>query len=103
MVFITPRSFCSGLYYKKFREWLVKNVRIENIHIFESRKEVFDKDGVLQESVILKATKCEPRSQAIITISVSRNRDLTKTRRMKVRYSSVVNRKNGETFIRIPT
>lgn len=24
MVFITPRSFCSGLYYKKFRKWLLK-------------------------------------------------------------------------------
>ncbi len=47
MVFITPRSFCSGLYYKRFREWFLNNVQITNIHIFESRKEVFDKDEVL--------------------------------------------------------
>lgn len=44
MVFITPRSFCSGLYYKAFRKWFLQKVRIERIHIFESRKEVFAKD-----------------------------------------------------------
>ena len=57
MVFITPRSFCSGLYYKKFREWFLSNVQISNIHIFESRKEIFDKDEVLQENIIIKAMR----------------------------------------------
>jgi len=57
MVFITPRSFCSGLYYKKFRKWLLNNVQIINIHIFESRKEIFDQDEVLQENIIIKAKK----------------------------------------------
>src|SRR3972149_524036 len=57
MVFITPRSFCSGLYYKKFRQWFLKNAQITNIHIFESRKEVFDQDEVLQENIIIKAKK----------------------------------------------
>ena len=63
MVFITPRSFCSGLYYKKFREWFLKHTQIVNIHIFESRKEVFDKDEVLQENIIIKAKKNEEGSR----------------------------------------
>ena len=54
LVFITPRSFCSGLYYKRFREWFFDKSQISNIHIFESRKDVFDKDKVLQENIILK-------------------------------------------------
>ncbi|MBA3046133.1 MAG: N-6 DNA methylase, partial [Euryarchaeota archaeon] len=39
MVFITPRSFCSGLYYSKFRKWFLNHMELSNIHIFESRKE----------------------------------------------------------------
>ena len=71
MVFITPRSFCSGLYYKKFREWLLNNVQITNIHIFESRKDVFDKDKVLQENIIIKAHLQKPgKNRFIMTFQV---------------------------------
>jgi len=63
MVFITPRSFCSGLYYKKFREWFLKNNCITNIHIFESRRGIFDKDAVLQENIIIKAKKGKKTSE----------------------------------------
>ncbi|OPX26636.1 MAG: hypothetical protein B1H05_01985, partial [Candidatus Cloacimonas sp. 4484_140] len=30
MVFITPRSFCSGLYFKKFRKWLLNTVNLSS-------------------------------------------------------------------------
>ena len=60
MVFIVPRSFCSGLYYKKIRKWLVKNLHFERIHLFESRKDIFDDNEVLQENIIFKAIKKYP-------------------------------------------
>ena len=104
MVFITPRSFCSGLYYKKFREWFVGIVKIDNIHSFESRKEIFEKDEVLQENIIIKAKKLEKISKhEKIIISISKNKHFTELRKIKAQRDDVISRRNGEIFIRIPT
>ena len=101
MVFITPRSFCSGLYYKNFRKWFLRKVRITRIHIFESRKDIFDKDGVLQENVIIKASK--NGREGIVTITTSKDKDLNVLGKIEVDYSNIISRKNSESFIRIPT
>jgi len=106
MVFITPRSFCSGLYYKKFRQWFLKNAQITNIHIFESRKEVFDHDEVLQENIILKAKKLkisEKHNKIIISESKNKNKHFDKISKLEVRSEDVIFRKNGDIFIRIPS
>ncbi len=57
LIFITPRSFAAGNYFKAFRRSFFKNVSISDIHIFESRKKMFKQDNVLQENIILRATK----------------------------------------------
>jgi adenine-specific DNA-methyltransferase len=101
MVFITPRSFCSGLYYKNFRKWFLRKVRITRIHIFESRKDIFDKDEVLQENIIIKASK--NGKEGAVTISTSKDKDLNVLGRIEVDYSDIVSPKNSESFIRIPT
>lgn len=103
MVFITPRSFCSGLYYKKFREWFLSNVKIANIHIFESRKEIFDRDEVLQENIIIKAKKPRKSNHGKLIISISKNKNFNKLRKIQVQAADVICYKNGEIFIRIPT
>jgi len=41
LVFITPRSFCSGQYFRQFRKWLFRRILIERIHAFGSRREAF--------------------------------------------------------------
>lgn len=101
MVFITPRSFCSGLYYKKFRQWFLKNVQISNIHLFESRNEIFDHDEVLQENIIIKAKKTNKHENVII--SESRNKYFDKISKVEVQSENVIFHKNGDIFIRIPT
>ncbi len=101
MVFITPRSFCSGLYYKNFRKWFLRKVRIARIHIFESRKDIFDKDGVLQENVIIMGRK--NGKEGTVKITTSRDKDLNQLERIEVDYSDIVAPKNSESFIRIPT
>lgn len=104
-IFITPRSFCSGLYYKKLREWLLNNVTIDYVHIFESRKDIFDSDGVLQENIILKITKrkkSETRENSKISISVSRDKSFEDFRIFEVVPKDVIYHKNGDVFIRIP-
>ena len=104
MVFITPRSFCSGLYYKKFRKWLLDNVQITDIHIFESRTEIFDKDEILQENIIIKASNNIRKSGCEkLIISTSKNKDFNELKRLEVPRSDIICNKNGESFIRIPT
>lgn len=104
MVFITPRSFCSGLYYKKFREWFLRNIQLTDIHTFESRNEIFDKDEVLQENVIIKAKRQRAtREQDRVSITVSKNKHFNKLTTMEVASSDIVHHRNGEIFIRIPT
>jgi len=68
LIFITPRSFASGNYFKSFRKSFFNDVSISDIHIFGSRNRMFKDDSVLQENIILRATKSENTS---IRITVS--------------------------------
>jgi len=56
-VFITPRSFASGPYFRLFRERFFGIMEPESIHVFESRTRAFQRDEVLQENIILKARR----------------------------------------------
>ncbi len=104
MVFITPRSFCSGLYYKKFRRWFLTNVKLSHIHLFESRKEIFDKDDILQENIILKVKKQKKQiHDRRIVISTSRNKHFEKVKKITVPETSVICNKTEESLVRIPS
>ena len=54
LIFIVPRSFTSGNYFRVFREYFFSNIQIKQIHLFVSRKDTFSRDNVLQELLILK-------------------------------------------------
>ena len=69
MVFITPRSYTAGLYFKAFRKRFFDVMRPERVHIFQSRKDAFRADEVLQENIILRARK--KGSANTVGISVS--------------------------------
>jgi adenine-specific DNA-methyltransferase len=68
LIFITPRSFAAGNYFKAFRQSFFNNVSISDIHIFDSRNKMFKNDNVLQENIILRATK-DVNSEIRITSS----------------------------------
>ena len=59
LIFITPRSYASGSYFKLFREYFFRIIEIDKVHLFVSRKETFNRDNVLQETVIIKGTRKE--------------------------------------------
>ncbi len=101
-VFISPRSFCAGLYFQRFRRWLVENFAIERIHAFASRNEQFDDDGVLQENVIIKVANRPHADRQSVTVTVSRNKHLGEVDSFKVLASDLIHRKNGDLFLRIP-
>lgn len=56
-LFITPRSFTSGPYFRLFRQRFFASVRPTGVHVFGSRREAFGRDEVLQENIILKGVR----------------------------------------------
>jgi adenine-specific DNA-methyltransferase len=58
-VFIVPRSFASGPYFRLFRETFFARMRPIRIHVFGSRRAAFGRDEVLQENITLKAVRDE--------------------------------------------
>ena len=54
--FITPRSWMAGQYFKAARRAVLSHLTIDSLHAFENRKEGFEEDSVLQETVIAWAS-----------------------------------------------
>jgi len=101
LVVIMPRSFCNGPYFRPFRQLLLSEMTLRRIHVFESRKEAFGDDGVLQENVIVHAVKGKPAGDPIqVTVSKAAVESFT---RHEASYEEVVRSSNGETFIHLPT
>jgi len=57
LIFITPRSFTSGNYFRAFRDEFFKTIKLDTIHLFDSRRDAFNRDNILQETLIMKGTK----------------------------------------------
>ena len=89
LIYIVPRSWTSGAYFKKFREYLFDNCVITNIHLFESRDKVFNGDYVLQETIIVKVRKTTQRP-ANIRITTSATSDFSDVRSFTTSYDTVV-------------
>ncbi|WP_343274141.1 Eco57I restriction-modification methylase domain-containing protein [Lentibacillus songyuanensis] len=102
LIFITPRSFTSGAYFKKFRAYFLHNMQLTNLHLFHSRGDVFNSEKVLQEAIILKAVKTNDFFPTI-SVSSSENADLSSNFSYKVPYETVVDMKSEDLFIMIPT
>jgi adenine-specific DNA-methyltransferase len=52
--FIIPRSYASGYYFRKFRRRFHDLMDLESVHVFDSRRDAFKEQEVLQENVIVK-------------------------------------------------
>ena len=99
MVYIIPRSWTSGAYFKRFREFFLTEGEIEHIHLFVSRNKVFDKEDVLQETIIVKVRKtCINPKEVTITSSKS-NCDFADLTSLTVPYSLVVSGKDYYVYL----
>lgn len=101
-VFITPRSFATGTYFRVFRKIFFDFMSPVRVHVFESRKDAFRKDDVLQENIILKARKDRPSKEVNISTS-KRSEDLSDSKKHLVPFDHVIVRKDGDVVFRIPT
>lgn len=89
MVFIIPRSWTSGAYFQRFRDYLFSVGTLKQIHLFVSRDKVFEKESVLQETIIIKIDKSGVKDNIKITCSNS-NSDFNNISSIVVPYSTIV-------------
>ena len=101
LVYIVPRSWTSGAYFAKFRDYLFEHSTISHIHLFDSRNKVFGEDNILQETMIVKVRKCSEHPKLIpdeVVITSSSNSDFSDLRTFSVPYNIVV-AKNHYVFL----
>jgi adenine-specific DNA-methyltransferase len=86
LVFIVPRSFASGLYFKRFRKAFHATMSLERVHIFDSRRDAFRDQGVLQENIIVHYRKQRRRQGAVVVSTSCGAHDLATRREQPVPY-----------------
>lgn len=91
LVYIIPRSWTSGAYFKKFREYLFSNAVITDIHLFESRDKVFGGESVLQETIIVKVKKGNEEPE-VINITTSSDSKFNDVRNFTAPYHIVISK-----------
>ncbi|MFH1993381.1 MAG: Eco57I restriction-modification methylase domain-containing protein [Pseudomonadota bacterium] len=101
MVFITPRSYTAGHYFKAFRRRFFEVMRPERVHLFESRKDAFRADDVLQENIILMASKASAAQSVGISASQGVN-DIFKAKIRKIPISRALFRNKKDLIFRLP-
>jgi adenine-specific DNA-methyltransferase len=74
-VFIVPRSWANGPYYRPFRHWLLSTASLDVLHAFESRTKVFADTKVKQENVIVAFSLRPQISDVILSKSVAHDED----------------------------
>lgn len=91
MVYIIPRSWTSGAYFKRFRQEFLSIGALEHIHLFVSRDKVFEKESVLQETIIIKVRKTTIKPDAITISTTQGNRDFDNRTAFEASYTTVIN------------
>lgn len=99
LVAIIPRSFCNGVYFKPFRKFLLKEMAITHLHVFDSRNATFKDDKVLQETIIFHAIK--GKQQGHVTITSSHDPDFTEMTQRTIPFEKVVAPSDPDQFIHI--
>ena len=108
LIFITPRSYTAGPYFRLFREKFFANMRPEAIHLFDSRRDAFSRDEILQENVILLAQRlghwAKQPCRAFVKISSSiGTRDLSNPNKRNIALASILDLSSKDKVLRIPT
>lgn len=101
MIFITPRSFASGRYFQSFRNFLFRHVHIDLIHLFNTRKDTFSKDEVLQELVIMRMHPAGEVKNIIVSFSQG-IRDLDQPHQKEYPAADIVDVDSVEKVVYLP-
>lgn len=99
MVYIIPRSWTSGAYFKAFREYFLTEGKILHVHLFVSRDKVFEKEKVLQETIIIKIMKTQRVPEYVCITSSNSNHDFADIQSLDVPYDVVVSGRNRYVYL----
>ena len=107
LVFITPRSFASGPYFRRFRGAFFDMIRPTGVHVFGSRRDAFRRDAVLQENVIVSGIRQDRwhENGATAPLSVSSSLGTDDIGRPSTRETSadaVLNLASADKVLRMP-
>jgi len=100
IVAITPRSFCNGPYFKKFRVAFLDMLSLRRIHVFVSRNKAFGDDNVLQENIIYSAIREAKKPQQVM-ISTSNSDDFNNASTLIIPYDHIVHPDDRDVFIHL--
>ncbi|MBI5181779.1 MAG: Eco57I restriction-modification methylase domain-containing protein [Nitrospirae bacterium] len=100
MVAITPRSFCNGPYFRRFRVDLLDMMSIRHIHVFESRNKAFGDDDVLQENIIYYAVKGAEKPEYVL-LSASDGMDFENANIRSIPYTQIILPGDRDAFIHL--
>jgi len=103
VVTITPRSFTNGLYFKKFRSYLLTKSALDLIHIFKRRDTLFKSGGssVLQENIICRFIK-GGNNGAVTVRSSDCEAEINTADEERYSLDLIVDPSNDQRIIRIP-
>jgi adenine-specific DNA-methyltransferase len=101
MVYIIPRSWTSGAYFKHFRRKFLTEGSLEHIHLFASRDKVFEKESVLQETIIIKVRKTAIKPEQITITTTQSNADFSEMTVFEAPYTTVVS--GDESYVYLVT
>lgn len=106
MLVISPRSYAAGNYFQLFRERFFARMRPDAIHLFDSRRDAFSRDEVLQENLILRARRMTNWANNVeASVEVSRSagiRDLSRPCKRIVPLAEVLDVNTTDKVLRVP-
>lgn len=102
LCFIVPRSFASGFYFQRFRRRFHAFMRLEQIHVFESRRSAFKGDDVLQENVIVRYRRDISDEGHIIISSSAGEHDLERREEHSVARGRVLSSLERDSVLFLP-
>lgn len=100
LVAITPRSFCNGPHFRRFRALFLGMMTLQHIHVFEARDKAFSADGILQETIVIHAIKgAKPNT---VLISSSYGLDDEALRSHETSYGHIIRSEDPDLVVHIP-
>jgi len=90
LCYIIPRSYASGYYFRRFRKRFHATMSLARVHIFDSRKDAFKNDGVLQENIIVYYRKGKPEKETVVIASSAGAGDIESPRHLEVQRSDIL-------------
>lgn len=90
LVYIIPRSWTSGAYFTRFRQKLLHDGIIEQLHLFVSRDKVFEAENVLQETMIIKVRKTSIQPDEVLITTTQNSTDFSEKTEFFAPYTTVI-------------